>query len=374
MAGNRATDIRAMVTPLASIFGSGFLVILPILANTVGPAAPVAMAAICAVAYAVGWVVRGNIARAEPALADGSDHLLLRLDRLADIAIVVAYVISVALYLQILSGYALSGIGQHSDTAEKILTTAVLLFIVGVGVLRGLARLEMLESFALAATLAIVAALILAFALHDAQASEAAARPETQPGWWQLATVLGGALIVVQGFETTRYMGNQYAAGTRIRACRNAQILSTLIYVALVAAAIPVTGTVALPLPDTGLIALVKIAAPLLVVPLVIAAVFSQFSAAVADTIAALGNLREVSRQRLTPAMIYLGIGAAAIALNWLADTYQILALASRAFALFYLCECLVALRLGGPVWRQAAIVALGLVLLFIVLFSVPAG
>src|SRR6516164_3342715 len=56
------TDLRhARATPLASIFGSRFLVIVPILNAAVGPYSVVAMAAVCALAYAMGSVIRFNI-------------------------------------------------------------------------------------------------------------------------------------------------------------------------------------------------------------------------------------------------------------------------------------------------------------------------
>ena len=58
--------LGATTTPLASIFGSGFLVIVPILAAAVGFWSVAAMAGICALAYAVGWVIRHNIRHAEP--------------------------------------------------------------------------------------------------------------------------------------------------------------------------------------------------------------------------------------------------------------------------------------------------------------------
>ena len=48
-------------TPLASIFGSGFLVIVPILNGAVGPYARLAMACVCGLAYAMGNVIRFNI-------------------------------------------------------------------------------------------------------------------------------------------------------------------------------------------------------------------------------------------------------------------------------------------------------------------------
>ena len=51
----------ATATPLASIFGSGFLVIVPILNGAVGPYSLIAMAGICGLAYGVGCVIRYNI-------------------------------------------------------------------------------------------------------------------------------------------------------------------------------------------------------------------------------------------------------------------------------------------------------------------------
>ncbi|MFW2390480.1 MAG: hypothetical protein ACN4G0_19245, partial [Polyangiales bacterium] len=60
---------KATTTPLASIFGSGFLIIVPILAGAVGRHSAIAMAGVCALAIAVGSVIRFNIRNAEPVLA-----------------------------------------------------------------------------------------------------------------------------------------------------------------------------------------------------------------------------------------------------------------------------------------------------------------
>jgi amino acid permease len=60
---SRSKDRRAIVTPLASIIGSGFLVIGPILNASFGYMAPAAMAALCGVAYLFGEAIRRNIAR-----------------------------------------------------------------------------------------------------------------------------------------------------------------------------------------------------------------------------------------------------------------------------------------------------------------------
>ena len=71
LASKREPDslVDATTTPLASIFGSGFLVIVPILAGAVGSWSVLAMIAVCGLAFAVGSVLRFNIRHAEPALA-----------------------------------------------------------------------------------------------------------------------------------------------------------------------------------------------------------------------------------------------------------------------------------------------------------------
>ncbi len=89
--------VDATSTPLSSIFGSGFLIIVPILAGAVGPYSVLAMAAVCALAYAVGSVIRFNIRHAEPVLAGTPSEGTLSLERSSDFALVLAYVISVCL-------------------------------------------------------------------------------------------------------------------------------------------------------------------------------------------------------------------------------------------------------------------------------------
>ena len=60
---------RATVTPLASIMGSGFLVVAPLLYETVGRFALFAMMGLLFVAYLLGSVMRFNIRHTEPLLA-----------------------------------------------------------------------------------------------------------------------------------------------------------------------------------------------------------------------------------------------------------------------------------------------------------------
>jgi hypothetical protein len=128
---------KAITTPLASIFGSGFLIIVPILAGAVGHFSVIAMAGVCALAIAVGAVIRFNIRNAEPVLADNPPESTLSLERTSDLALILAYVISVSLYLHILAAFVLGGFGADTPLNENIITTAVIGVIMLIGMTKG---------------------------------------------------------------------------------------------------------------------------------------------------------------------------------------------------------------------------------------------
>ncbi len=107
---------------------------------------------------------------------------------------------------------------------------------------------------------------------------------------WEIATIVAGTLIVVQGFETTRYLGETFDTATRIRALRWSQYFSLSVYILFVALALPIVPVLKGNYGDNSLITLTATASWLLPLPLIIAASMSQFSAAVADTLAAAAN------------------------------------------------------------------------------------
>ena len=99
-----STVWRASVTPLASIIGSGFLVVAPLLALVVGWAAPLAMLAIVALAYGLGEISRFNIRHDEPLLQSGeAPALLMTTERVANFTLSLAYIVSVAFYVRLLA-------------------------------------------------------------------------------------------------------------------------------------------------------------------------------------------------------------------------------------------------------------------------------
>ena len=120
------------VTPLASIFGSGFLIIVPILERTLGRLAVLGAIAVCALAWLIGIAVR-HVVRplsSRCSTTAASTRPPARLDRLGDWVIVVAYVISVALYVRIMAQYVVGYAGSDSALAERALASAAIAAIV----------------------------------------------------------------------------------------------------------------------------------------------------------------------------------------------------------------------------------------------------
>ena len=378
MTSKLRTLIDATTTPLSSIFGSGFLIIVPILAGAVGVYSVVAMAGVCALAYAVGSVIRYNIVHTEPILADKPPEATLSLERTSDLALVLAYVISVCLYLHILSSFVLGSFNVDTELNENILTTLIIVIIMAIGVTKGLDDLEVLEKWGLYITLLIIVLLLVGFAIYDGSAwkSEAGITlfEASKHTPWEMLTIVAGTLIVVQGFETTRYLGDEYKTDIRVSASRWSQIISTCVYLLFIAAAMPLVHTLNGQYDDNSLIKLAGVASSMLVAPLIVAAALSQFSAAVADTLAATGNMQEVTNGQLKTRYGTLLVGCGAIVLSWSADTLEIIALASRAFAFYYMLQCLVAISVSKSVARRVGMIAVAIVLGFITIFAVPAG
>jgi len=368
---------HARATPLASIFGSGFLVIVPILNGSVGPYSVVAMAAVCALAYAMGSVIRYNIRYAEPVLESGdASARIVRYERTANLALVLAYAISVCLYIHILAAFVLGSMQINSPRRENLLTVVIVAGIGLLGRFRGLDMLLILERWALRVTGILVILLVVGFILFDWRAftSHTLVWPVfPKQDLWTVLTVVGGTLIVVQGFETSRYLGSEYDREMRVWSCRSSQIVSTIVYLIFVAAATPLMHFLGNQVQDNRLLILAAKAAVWLPIPLVFAAVLSQFSAAVADTVAAGGNVEESTQGRVDAQQAYVWVCGVAVILAF-ASTLTILSFASRAFAFYYFLQCLVAICVTRNTLQKAAIGFLAAILLFITLFAVPAG
>ena len=368
------------MTSLASIIGSGFLVIAPMLGVTVGGAAPWAMLAIVVAGYAIGAIIRFNIRYAEPRLATAArfDRIVI-IERASNIALTVGYVVSVAFYLRILSAFILRGLAIDSDVAATSLTTALLCLIAFIGWRQGLHGLERLEKYSVTIKLCIIAAMLFGLGhfdiFHGMDTHGLDAESRTA---WDVARILGGMLLVVQGFETSRYMGDEYSADDRVTGMRSAQILAAIIYVSFIFLITPLLHWVDQnSIDETSVIDLAANVAIVLPAMLIVAAVMSQFSAAVADTVGAGGLVAEESGRRLPARAGYLLVCGLAVVLVWVGDVFEIISLASRAFAAYYFVQSLLAIQVMRDVQvgprRWFSLASLGLAaagLLWIVIFA----
>ena len=348
--------------------------------------APLAILGIVLLAYAIGHVIRFNIMHVEPRLADGRIHKGTReIEYLGNVVLVIAYVVAVAFYLSLLSSFLLGYLGMNDPDMERGLTTIVIVFIACVGYLKGLEGLERLESIAITIQLCVIASLVTGLAVYGfgfLTMRELHLDFPRRSVFTQLQMLAGG-LLVVKGFETSRFLGEKYSPEIRVKSMRNAQLISGGISVISVILLMPVVQN--MDLVHIRLAQIVDAVAPvalILPVMLMIAALTSQFSAAVADMGGGGGLLRENSLGHLSARVGYVSIAAAAIFLVWAVDLLEIVALASRAFAAYYLLQTLLALtyccrespqRSRLKLVDTCLFIMLALVLTYIIVFSIPA-
>ncbi len=374
---------RASVTPLASIIGSGFLVVAPLLALVVGWAAPLAMLAIVVIAYGLGEISRFNIRHGEPLLQSGeAPALLVMTERVANFTLSLAYIVSVAFYVRLLASFVLTGTRLDSEIGAQVLTTLILLFIGYAGWRRGLEGLVRIEEYSVSIKLAIIVALLCGLVNYDAAVDFSIREfPAPAGSAWEQLRQLAGMLLVVQGFETSRYLGSEFSAELRIRSMRLAQIISGLIYVAFIVMCMPLLlGLNGLRVDETAIIGLSGHIAMVLPAMLVLAAVMSQFSAAVADTAGAGGLVEEESGGLISARYAYVAVIGLGIVLVWTTAVFEIIALASRAFAAYYLSQALSAFQIAGCSsgvrsrrLGRISVALASIVLAWIVVFAAPA-
>jgi hypothetical protein len=377
---SQSASWKATVTPLASIMGSGFLISAPLLAGIVGNLAIGCMAVLLLLAYAIGNAIRFNIKYFEPIENDGHGAAQ-DLAFLSRLVLAGAYFISVTYYLKLLAAFSLNLVHLQAEVLANVITTVLLVAIGGIGMWRGLGKLELVETYAVSLNLGMIGALLISLAVYNIAHLSA--------GNWRLPPlssdinmhdlrVLLGLLIVVQGFETSRYLGDEHPAEMRIRTMRLAQLVSAVIYLLFIGLATILfhQGLVAKVTAIINMTEPVAIVLPLL---LSVAAIGSQFSAAVADTLGAGGLVEDITHHRLPIRYAYLLILLVTVTLTWGTNVYSIIAYASRAFSLFYMLQCLVAvivaLKTRDTRWRMLRIVGyatIGGICLLVLIFGLP--
>jgi hypothetical protein len=371
---------RATVTPLASIIGSGFLVSAPLLAREFGGYAALAMTALIVLAALIGWAIRYNIAEVEVQLAAGKDRTLDSVENLSHLVLAFAYFVSVAYYLSLLGHFVLAAMHIDNASMAKAIAIAILAGVGFLGWSGGARRVARVERYATALNLAVIIGFLVALALYAAGLLEQGRPVAPPPGRFSAGSlpVLLGLLIVVQGFETTRFTGDQFDAKTRVRAMWIAQLISGAVYVAFFLLLSPLLSQLSLGGGVAAVITVSAVAASLLPVSLTVAAGASQFSASIADSLGDAGLIEEITGRKVSPAHAYPLIAGVGIAILVATDVNGVITLASRAFALFYSLQCLVAWESArkrrGEHVKAAAFIVLALMSFAVFVFGVPAG
>lgn len=372
---------KATVTPLASIIGSGFLISGPLLAREFGSLAIVAMALLLALAFAVGGVIRFNIAHAEPRLEENRERDPVRwLARGTQSVLALAYAVSVAYYLKLLAEFGLKPIAVAEESRALIANVAVTILIVAIAViakLGGPRRVEHVAEGSVSVKLGIIAGLLAGVAIWWATNQELAQPLPAARLSWQSIPMLLGLLITVQGFETSRYLGALYPAALRISTMRRAQWIASGIYLAFVALLTPVLASASLVEDVTGIVDVMRLIAAPLAWFVLVGALASQLSAAVADAIGSAGLINEISRRSVSMDAGFAVTSALAIAVVWLTDPFEVVAVASRAFALFYALQCLIAVIVSRDTparpWQRGWFTLLGIICIVAALVGAPA-
>ena len=368
---------KATVTPLASIMGSGFLISAPLLANTVGNFAVFCMALLLLLAYAVGHAIRFNIRHFEP--IEHEKGTVQNIAFISRIVLAAAYFISVTYYLQLLAAFVLKAMGLDDEMYANVITSSLLILIGGIGIWRGLGELEKVETYAVSLNLGMIVGLLFALLVYNIQLLSG--------GEWQLPDissainlddfrVLLGLLIVVQGFETSRYLQAEHSVDERIQTMRVAQLASAVIYLLFIGLSTVLFHSGL----DADVTAITNIMLPVAVVlPMLIsiAAVGSQFSAAVADTSGAGGLVQDILQHKLPVQYVYIAITLVTVLLTWATNVNEIIAYASRAFALFYFIQSLVAAILAYQkkvMWHSVFFTLIALICFSVFMFGIPSG
>jgi hypothetical protein len=267
----------------------------------------------------------------------------LEVERFSNLVLAFAYIISVAFYLRLLSAFIFSGFFHRNELYEELLTTAILLFIGISGFLKGLDFLEFLEKYAVAIKLSVIFSFLIALGIHDFL-THYRVNWEYKPVTFETLQVLAGILLIVQGFETSKYLGEKYTPEERVKSMKLAQILSGIIYIAFIFLVTPLLYLLdKTKLDETAVIILASALSVVLGFLIRTGPLMSQFSAAVADTIGSGGLVQVETRGRISSKTGYLLVALIDIVLIWSLNIFEIIAYASKAFAFYYMLQTFIA-------------------------------
>lgn len=367
---------QATVVPLANIMDIGFVAMTPIIVHITGVFSPLTMLGLCVLGLVMGGVMRYNIRNFEPVM--GEKGLLRDISNVAKWALIVASLVNVAYYLQLMGSAIIFpfnvGDGQ---TLVTIIAVGSLVALGAVGYFYGLDRLNERGNRITAFNLAAVTAIIVGFLAYNvviAVQGDWSLRPYNPPRTTQSLRQILGFFALVQGFEASRYLTEEYSAARRIRTMRSAQIISTVAFVLFPASALLLFSQVfPQPTPE-AVLEIAQVASPVLPWLALLLAIGSQSSASINAIASRSDVLVEVSNKRIPRRYTFPLLSVGAIVIVLVTDVLTAVAMASRVFAVFFAIQCLMALILAArdKQWPQAVgITLVGLAMAAIAIFGI---
>lgn len=367
---------QALVVPLANIMDVGFLVLSPVIVLLVGYDAPWFMLGLCLVAMSAGWVMSYNIRNYEPLV--GIPDRTHSVAAVANWALFVASMVNIAYYAQLLTTLVLLPMRIYTEDRATWASVGLLLAVTLLGYRGFLPLLNRIGDRTTAFNLAAIFAVLASFAAYNI--SEAIA------GRWELAPFepavdssdirkVIGFFAMVQGFEASRYIGSRYSGELRIRTMRSAQLISAVVFVALIALSLLLFSSVR-PAPNaTAIFVIAGSVSPYLPWLIVLAAFGSQLSAITNATSSRSDLLIEATRGfvdrkytvpiLLVPAMVIVVV----------TDVTAAVSIASRVFAAYFVLQATIAgmLALRNRQWRAfTAAIIVGVMLGVVMIFGLP--
>jgi hypothetical protein len=357
---------KATVVPLAGIMDVGFIVFSPVIILLFGYGATWAMLALCTVGILTGFAISYNINNYEPLI--GKPDRLHRWNSVALWALIGASVVNEAYRAVLLMTLVFLPLGDLYSPGLVTATAALLLGILAIyAFAKGLMSLNDLANKSTAFNLSAIAAVVVAFGAYNVQQlaggnfdSPHFAAPADDEALRQLL----GLFVLVQGFESSRYIGAYFSAEKRVRTMRSAQYISSAVYVLFVAFSLVLFATVEAPKDVTAIFVVSEEVSVFLPFLIMAAAVGSQLSAIVDDTQTRSEMLVGQVGDRLPRQWTFPLFLVPAILVVLLTDVSSVVALASRVFAAYYLSQALIAGRLAWRAERWAWVAFFGAVAL----------
>jgi hypothetical protein len=372
-----STAYKATVVPLAEIMDVGFIVFSPIIILLFGYEAPWAMLGLCLLAILTGFAISFNIKNYEPLV--GKPDPLHRWNSFALWALLAASVVNVAYYAQLLMTLIFLPLGDLYSPGVVTATAAVLLAILTIyGFAKGLMALNDLGNKTTAFNLSAIVAVIVAFATFNVQqlvGGDFDWPHLDPPADAEAFRKLFGLFVLVQGFESSRYIGAYFSADTRVKTMRAAQYISSAVYVLFVALSLILFARVEPPTDVTAIFEVSEQVSVFLPFLIMAAALGSQLSAIVNDTETRTEMLAGLVGDRLPRQWTFPMFLVPAIVVVVLTDVTAVVAMASRVFAAYYLLQALIAGQLAWRAGRGGWVVffaGIGSAMAVVAVFGIP--